>query len=386
MHVYTQMRGHVDCDAFFASCHAAHNPSLRTKHIVVWDDIVIARSYSTKQYGITIGTPIREAKKLLPDETEYISPTYRLYRALSERFITLLKQHVDQCEQFSIDEAFFSPLNTHPDSAVQTHILRHLQATIKQIIGIPVSIGLGPTRILAKIFSDYKKPNGLCVWIEPHTVHTILKQLPIHAIPFIGTQTQKKLAWYCRSAYDLASLSYESVKQMLWHNWMTIRRELNGISAKSFQPHNNPRSISKSYSFNHHTTNQPTTLRHHLITNIQRARDQLVYQTMKTQKITIFFRTVWFDRWSAETILTHATQDRPTIIKACRTLFESIDRSSTYYRTTWVRFSLLEPIHKKQPSLFELPNTTQYKHTLNTTIAHLKEQYWTDIIWSASSY
>lgn len=377
-----QVRWLVDCDSFYASCEAFLNPQLRGLPICVGQDVVIACSYEAKAYGIKVGTPAREAKKVLPSTAVFLPRRMWEYGKISNRLMTYLRQKCLQVEEFSIDEAFFEI--TWYDLRYKMSLERIaylMKKDIKKKIWISVSIGLAPTRHLAKIFAELNKPFGECVAIHNHDIDTILGSVPLKNIPNIWPKTQKKLAYRCITALDFKQLPYEYVRQLLGKNGITIRLELNAINAKSFAKKDKQRGINRTRSFHPNFTNRKECVRWHLLRNIERAIEHLLDMKMKTKYIKIHFRTKKFHKFWYDIALPHHVDDHMEIVRICRKLFEQCPFDETRYRTTGVYLGELTSAYSSQWSLFDYPQESERtrKHLvqkkLTTTIYNLNKKY-----------
>lgn len=372
----------IDCDCFFVSCERKLDPSLEDRVVCVGQDIIIARSYEAKQYGISVWTPVREAKKTLPSNTIYLPPRIHEYKKISQDLMTYLKKKCNEIEVFSIDEAFFDItwFNKIYGRSYENIVLT-LKQDIKKDIWIPVSIWLAPTKILAKMFADIKKPYGEVVALEDSIIDSHLKKISLWDIPFIWRKTQKKISHLCQTAYDFKLLSYAYVRQLLWKSWIKLRHELNSISTTTFKHNTQQKVIWRTRSFNPHFTAIKSDVWKHLYKNIKRAVDQLHRTKLKTKHIHISFRTKSFKRFWFSKELPYATNDRIHLIKIIRELFENAPFDGVIYRTTWVSFSELHPAQYIQNSLFwpEQKNT-EARRKLDTTVHILQEKYGRGVI------
>lgn len=378
----TQVWGLIDCDAFFANCEIFHNPSLRDKIVCIWKDIVIARTYNAKKYGISIGTPVWEAKKILPNDTEYIPPSLKKYKQISDRLMQLLGRKFQTIEQFSIDEAFYKPLSQNQDEWFHHNAALHLQAEIRQAVWIPVSIGIAPTRILAKMFADINKPFWICVWINTSHIDTYLKQIPLKDIPFIWSKSVQKIEEFASTAYAFKNLSHGFIKQHLWASGLKIRRELRWTNAYSFQKNVHKKSISRSYSFNPHFTTNKTVIWWHLINNVEKALYELHLYWLQTQSISIFFKSRTFKILTQERKLTTPLSTRIDLIPHIRELFETIQWWWLPIRSSWIRLWWLQQSTYQQWSLFKETKSIQSNSQLDAIIDTLNDRYWENTIRS----
>lgn len=195
--------GHVDMDAFYAAVEARYNPALRDKPVVVGADpkagqgrgVVTAANYAARRYGIRSATPISRAWRLAEaarrrgePETIFVRDNHKLYREVSERIMAMLAHAADAFEEASIDEAYLDLSSRESFEAAAEHA-RALKAEIGRREGLTCSVGIGPNKLVAKIASDFKKPDGLTV-VGPGEVQAFLDPLPIRVIPGIGPKTE----------------------------------------------------------------------------------------------------------------------------------------------------------------------------------------------------
>jgi DNA polymerase IV (DinB-like DNA polymerase) len=200
------MIAHVDMDAFYASVEARCRPELRDRPLVVGADpkdghgrgVVTAASYAARRYGIRSATPISRAWRLAEaarrrgePETVFVRDNRALYREVSGRIMSMLAAHADAFEEASIDEAYLE-LSSLGSFEAAVERARLIKREIAAREGLTCSIGLGPNKLVAKIASDFDKPDGLTV-VEPARVQDFLDPLPIRVIPGVGPKTERAL-------------------------------------------------------------------------------------------------------------------------------------------------------------------------------------------------
>ncbi len=350
-----QIRWLVDCDSFFASCELLLRPELVWRPVCIGWDIVIAATYDLKALGIRIGTPVWEVKKLVGEETVFLPPRISEYQKISTKLMDYLRSKAIGIQIFSIDEAFVEFTGYDKVFGMEYEKMMHLlKRDVLKEIGIPVSIGLAPTKLLAKMFAGINKPYGVYVWLDEQKRHQTLATMPIKKIPFIWSRTQERLEDLCETAMDFMRLPYEQVRQEMGKSWLKIWLELNGSHAMTFgRGGKNPKSIWRSRSFNPHFTCDKQVVWDRLLTNIERAVEELVHCELKTQSLSLWFRDKGFRRFGTKKRLPHPTQDRSELIKHCRELFEKMHFSpEILYRSTGVSFTELTPSAVFQNSLF----------------------------------
>ena len=185
-------------DCFFAAVHMRDDPSLQGRPVVIGGDpngrgVVAAASYEARAFGVHSAMPAARAKRLLPNGV-FLRPEFERYQAESDRVFAVLREVTELVQPVSIDEAYLDVTNCLDESAsTATEIARRLKKRIKTEIGLTVSIGVAPNRLVAKIASDYRKPDGLTV-VPPARVLEFLGPLSVRALMGVGPATQEKLS------------------------------------------------------------------------------------------------------------------------------------------------------------------------------------------------
>ena len=186
---------HIDMDAFYASVEQRDNPQLRGKPVIVaWRgkrSVVCAASYEARTYGIRSAMPAVRAEQLCPNAI-VLPPDFVRYRAVSRQVHEILKRHTDLIEPLSLDEAYLDVSENKTGLPTATDVARVIRQQIRADLNLTASAGVAPNKFLAKIASDWKKPNGLFV-IQPADVDSFLLPLPVGRLPGVGKVTESKL-------------------------------------------------------------------------------------------------------------------------------------------------------------------------------------------------
>ncbi len=247
----------VDANNFFVSCEKVFRPDLEGKPVVVLsnnDGCIISRSNEAKALGLQMGEPYFKRKKFLKDNNVTVfSGNYSLYGDMSRRVMQTLRELAPDVEIYSIDEAFLDL------SGIEEKFLipyaSKIKRTVEQWTAIPVSIGVGKTKTLAKLASEAVKKHriktGVLILNKPETIENLLKQTAIEDIWGIGYRWGKKLKEdFIYTAYDFVKMSDFYIKKKMGISGLRIKHELLGQSA--FEMHNLPeakKSIRRSRSF-----------------------------------------------------------------------------------------------------------------------------------------
>ena len=182
---------HVDMDAFYASVELRENPSLKGKPVVVaWDSIrsvVVAASYEARKYGLHSAMSVRRARQLCP-QAIYIAPNFTLYRDVSRQVRNIFLRYTDKIEPLSLDEAYLDVTQNLLGLPSATEVAMRIREDIFRQTALTASAGVAPNKFLAKIASDWNKPNGICV-ISPSRVEAFLQPLALEKVPGVGRVT-----------------------------------------------------------------------------------------------------------------------------------------------------------------------------------------------------
>lgn len=251
------MYGLCDCNNFYASCERVFNPSLNGRPVVVLsnnDGCVIARSNEAKALGIRMGHPFFQIEKFAEQHgVEVFSSNFILYGDMSRRVIQTLRGMVPAAEVYSIDEAFLD-LRGIPVEQLD-EMGRRISRTVRRNTGIPVSIGIAPTKTLAKIASklckQYPKLNGCCFMHRSQDIEKVLRRFPIEDVWGIGRQHRKMLQGAgVRTAWDFTRRDAAWVRARMSVTGLRTWKELRGEACIDFESAPPPRqqiSVSRSF-------------------------------------------------------------------------------------------------------------------------------------------
>lgn len=186
---------HVDMDAFYASVEQRDDPRLRGKPVVVaWlggRSVVCAASYEARRYGVHSAMPAAWAERQCPDAI-FVPPDFDRYRTVSRQVREIFRRHTDAVEPLSLDEAYLDVSENKTGLPTATRVAKEIRRQIREELHLIASAGVAPNKFLAKIASDWRKPDGLFV-IQPHEVDAFLLPLPVQRLPGVGKVTAAKL-------------------------------------------------------------------------------------------------------------------------------------------------------------------------------------------------
>lgn len=186
---------HVDMDAFYASVEQRDNPALRGRPVVVaWTgkrSVVCAASYEARRFGVHSAMPALTAERLCP-QAAFVPPDFVRYKAVSRAIHEIFRRHTEIIEPLSLDEAYLDVTENKTGLPTATKVAIAIRRQIREELSLTASAGVAPNKFLAKIASDWRKPDGLFV-IQPKDMDAFLPPLAVGRIPGVGKVTEQRL-------------------------------------------------------------------------------------------------------------------------------------------------------------------------------------------------
>lgn len=376
------MYGLCDCNNFFASCERVFRPELNGRPVVVLsnnDGCVIARSNEAKALGIRMGQPYFQIQDLIRREgVEVFSSNFILYGDMSRRVILTLRSMVPAAEVYSIDEAF---LDLRGIALEELDELGHrISRTVRRDTGIPVSIGIAPTKTLAKIASklckQYPRLRGACVMHRPADIEKVLRKFPIEDVWGIGRKHRRMLnAAAIRTAWEFTQRTEVWVRAKMGVTGLRTWRELQGEACIDFETAPPPRQqISVSRSFAHELTAYEEV--HSSVARFaSMCAEKLRRQQSLCGEVTVYILTnrhredlpQYFD---SETIRpTVPTDDTLELVPLAAQALRRIFRNGYGYKKAGVVFSDLSSRTGLQTDLFDKVDRTKHARLMSAVDA-----------------
>jgi len=375
----------IDCNNFYASCERLFRPDLRDKPIVVLsnnDGCVIARSNEAKACGIAMGAPYFKIKTLCKQhQVRIFSSNYVLYGDLSNRVMSIIEQSWPDMEQYSIDEAFLD-LRSMPAERHDV-FCNDLQKLILQSTGIPTSIGIGPTRTLAKLANRICKKERNVPVFNISQQREWLARINIGDVWGIGRQWQKKLtAQNIHTAADLANLSLYDLKRQCNISLMRTGLELQGISSCLVHDGAPRKSIISSRSFGEMHT-ELHDLTQAISGHARSAYNKLRQQHSFVKQLTVFVQTNPFRRdlpqYNNQMIfnLINPTDDLRLITRIATRCLKKIYKPTFHYKKVGVCFNNLTSKSHQQLDLLHQPTeeVLHKKDCLMSVFDHINQKF-----------
>lgn len=371
------MFGLCDCNNFFVSCERVFNPSLEGRPVVVLsnnDGCVIARSNEAKALGIKMGQPLYQIRNFVKEHNVAVhSANYHLYGDMSQRVMTILKEHVRHIEIYSIDEAFLY-LGGIPVDRLKG-FGEELARKVRRSTGIPVSIGISPTKTLAKIASKlckrYPKLNSACLMYRDEDIAKVLSTYPVGDIWGIGRRHGKMLnEQRIECAAQFYALSEEWVRNRMSITGVRTWRELHGIPSIEFVHETaDKQSITVSRSFAKELYDIEE-LHRTISTFASMAAEKLRRQKSAARLLQVFILTNRHREdqpQHREGVVTHfftPTDSTLEIVKEAGVLLKKVYRRGFGYKKAGVSLSGIEPAATVQRELFDTIDRPKHKQLM----------------------
>jgi len=365
------MYGLVDCNNFYVSCERVFNPLLKTKPVVVLsnnDGCIIARSNEAKALGIPMGVPLHLYKELINKNKVFTySSNYTLYGDMSSRVMTSLNFFVPDIEIYSIDEAFLSLEKINGVTVLDEMV--KIRKLIYQWTGIPVSIGVGPTKTLAKLANKMAKKhssNGVYILTISKHLDKILKDLSLEDIWGISKGWANRLKSIgINNPFELQQSDPRQIRNLISVVGERIVYELRGIPCLTLEGITAKQSITVSRSFGN-IINNKNDLKKALANYVARAAEKLRSQNSLCGAISVFIHTNRFRKKdlqysnSASIIFDDLTDSTNLIIGKAFKLLESLYLPNYNYKKIGV---VLLDIQKREHNFIIQDNLFTYENT-----------------------
>jgi len=244
---------HIDIDAFFAAVEELLNPSLKGKPVVVGGlpherGVASTASYEARRYGVHAGMPLRKAYQLCPNGI-FIRGNFQIYRTFSKKFFHLISQYTPDVEEASLDEAYLDLTRCRPLYYSFSRTAREIKQRVEKELGLNVSVGVGPNKILAKLATSQAKPSGFFE-IRQGEEEKFLKDLGIECLPGIGPKAQVILRMLnIHKIKELWGLPRASLRSLFGLNGDELYLQSRGIDSRPLVVATIPKSISRETTF-----------------------------------------------------------------------------------------------------------------------------------------
>jgi len=379
---------HMDGDAFFVGVEMAKNPKLLGKPVVTGEErgIVSALSYEAKALGIVRGMPIFRVKRDFPSVI-ILPGDYAAYAHYSSMMFDIVRRYADDVEEYSIDECFADLTGLEPPlKMTYKQMAERIKKEIMDELHLSVSIGLAPSKVLAKVASKYVKPNGLTV-ITTETVPNFLKKTPVEKIWGIGPRTAEFLRKRgINTAHDFTNKDLIWIRNNLSKPYEMLWRELYGEYLMEIDTELKTvySSMQKTRTF-HPATNDKIFLLSQLSKHVEDACAKARYYKLIPKKVSFFLKTQNFQYATGSIILSSPTNAPEIIISLIEKKLKEIHHPRILYRTTGVILQDLVSDSVSQGDLFGGGDKAHKFELIHKQIDSLEEKFGKKVLYLAST-
>lgn len=376
----------ADCNNFYASCERVFRPDLQRKPIIVLsnnDGCIVARSDESKKLGFKMGQPYHlSLNQIKKHKVQVFSSNYTLYGDMSRRVMSILESHAPQIEVYSIDEAFINLTGVETKAA--TDFCINTRKVVLRSTGIPISIGIASTKVLAKLangISKKAKSTGGVFNFYEHDPDAVLSQIEVADIWGVGRQSAEKLkSARINTALDLKRANPKFIREKMTVMGERIVHELNGISCIPLETIAEPqKGITVSRSFGQRLMAYQH-IEQALTKFVSRAGEKLRRQRLMANQVSVFMMTSRFDDRqpyydkSISCNLPYPTDYTPEILHYATALLKRIYIPGKEYKKCGVMLLNLVASNHNKSDLFESRDMAKMQQ-LMTTLDSINSRY-----------
>ena len=369
---------HVDMDSFYASCEVLRNPSLKGKSVIIGADpkngkgrgVVSACSYEARKFGVKSGMAISRAYKLCPQGI-YLRPDLKYYKTISDEIMKILRAYADEdkeliethekeqkelpkkMERWGLDEAFIEVSERIKSGIHPVELARKIKEEIWQKVHLTCSIGIGPNKQVAKIASDFQKPDGI-TYVPPEQVQAFLNPLPVDKIIGIGPKMKKVLneKLNIKTIADLAAFSPTKLNELFGKLGIYLHNVARGIDNTPVREGYKRKSLGSEITFEQDVEDFRTIYKA-LEILVDKLHKSLVKNNYLYQTIVIKIRFENFDTFTRQKKLKTPTNDKKTALKIGKQLLKEFESDPKKVRLLGFRFTALSKEKYRQKTLFD---------------------------------
>ncbi len=366
---------HVDMDAFFASVEQLDDPSLRGRPVLVGGSVrrgvVAAASYEARPFGCHSAMPMAEAVRRCPDAV-VVRPRGARYAEVSSRLFSVFRRFTPLVEGLSVDEAFLDVTASRALFGDSAHIAATIKEVVRSEMGLTASAGVAPCKFVAKIASDFDKPDGLVV-VREDEVQRFLDPLAVERMWGVGPTAAARLRGNgLRTIGDLSRLSAERLEHLVGSFGRSIVALARGEDDRPVVPHTAPKSLGAEDTFEVDVYDRDA-LERHLLAQSERVAQRLVRESLCARVVTVKVKYRDFRLITRRTVLPELVADTTSIHEAARGLLARCPDLTRGVRLTGVSVSGLAS-GPPPPMLF--PDARRKRRTdLEQVVAAIGERF-----------
>ncbi len=368
---------HLDMDAFYASVEVLDNPELKGKPVIVGGPkqrgVVSAASYEARKFGVHSALPTAQAMALCP-QGFFLPVRMARYKEVSDQIFEIFHRFTPLVEPLSIDEAFLDVTASQQLFGPAEAIARRIKNVVREDIGLTVSAGVAPSKLVAKIASDLNKPDGLTV-VPEGKVRQFLSPLPIERLWGVGRVTQKDLSLLnVKTMGDLSRLPKDLLQRRFGQQGLQLYFLSKGIDDREVQPERKAKSIGREETFPEDIREKERAGKE-LLALSHRVAKRLRRHKAAGQTITLKVTYHDFTRITRSLTVPAATDDGRKIYRVCLDLLEKTEIGKKSIRLLGIYLSHLTKPGEGQLFLFDQNNGFKKGTKLNNALDAIQEKY-----------
>ena len=368
---------HLDMDAFYASVEVLDNPELKGKPVIVGGPkqrgVVSAASYEARKFGVHSALPTAQAMALCP-QGFFLPVRMARYKEVSDQIFEIFHRFTPLVEPLSIDEAFLDVTASQQLFGPAEAIARRIKNVVREDIGLTVSAGVAPSKLVAKIASDLNKPDGLTV-VPEGKVRQFLAPLPIERLWGVGKVTQKDLSLLnVKTMGDLSRLPKDLLQRRFGQQGLQLYFLSKGIDDREVQPERKAKSIGREETFPEDIREKERAGKE-LLALSHRVAKRLRRHKAAGQTITLKVTYHDFTRITRSLTVPAATDDGRKIYRVCLDLLEKTEIGKKSIRLLGIYLSHLTKPGEGQLFLFDQNNGFKKGTKLNNALDAIQEKY-----------
>jgi DNA polymerase-4 len=347
---------HCDMDAFYASVHVRDDPSLAGRPVVVGGDpqgrgVVAAASYEARRFGIHSAMPAARARRLCPHAV-FLRPDFPRYRRESDRIFAVYREYTELVETMSLDEAYLDVTDRLGEHGTAAAIAREIRRRVREERRLTVSIGVGPTMLVAKIASDFRKPDGLTV-VPPERVRAFLDPLPVRRLHGVGPATERALsAMGIATVADLRAVPAARLAERFGRHGAALAAFARGVDERRVEPVHVRRSLGTENTYPQDLA-APEAIDEEVARMAEEVADGLARRGLAACTVTVKVRYADFETVTRSRTAPLPTDSAARLAARARELLRLTEAGRRPVRLLGVSASTLVPLTLRQLELFE---------------------------------
>jgi DNA polymerase-4 len=377
---------HVDMDAFYASVEQRDDPSLRGRPVIVGGTggrgVVAAASYEVRRYGVHSAMPVREALRRCPDAV-CVPPRIGHYGAVSKQIFEVFHEFTPLVQGLSLDEAFLDVTASTAALGEAEHIAHEIKRRIRERTELTASVGVAPNKLVAKIASDLRKPDGLVV-VRPDEVRTLMDSLPIRKLFGLGAKTAPKVeALGIHTLGELRQASAAQLRPIFGRYTERVQQRAAGVDDRPVVPDRDEKQISAEETFDVDIVDHAR-LRAEIARLADKTGARLRARQLLAGCVTVKIRRKDFTTFSRQRHIEPPTQETQVIATVATALLDGWLTSQPRAALRLLGVGVSELAERRQAELFAAPESTRNRQ-LDAAVDGIRARFGRSALTRASS-